>query len=514
MSSNQPAHFSRNVLSNYLNSAVLVVIGFLITPLLTHNLGDIRYGVWALIGSLIPYFELLELGFANSTVVYVAKHLESGDADLVHRTLNTSFFMLMVPGFIAAGLAVVVTVFLPDIVHSIPPHLIGQARVLLLLLAFDMVVSIPMDTFGGALIAFQRYDLLNASLVAVTVLQAIGWFIVLELHGGLVALGVVTVSVSLCGQLARFLLARRLIPRLSVSLRGFDRSILRSFAGLAGWFSLGEISGAVIGGVDVIVVGIVVGIRAAGIFAIGQRLGSLPGKVITPPTDVVFPYAGQLAGRGDRQGMRNVNEDVTRLVMALAIPTALSMMFLAGPAVQAWVGPSFHQAADVAVILAGSVIVQALVLTPRTVMAGSGQPRLPTIVSMVEAVMHIGLGIVFCHLFGVIGAAYTALTAAVLLEGCILLPTLYRKLEMSLVVQLFRLIRAHVIPLVVAGSVAWSLARWPVRSFVDHHGRTASLAVVVAAGLVILIAYYGILIFTGMERVERSRRLNWVRWGR
>jgi O-antigen/teichoic acid export membrane protein len=511
MSSSQPENYARNVLSTYLNATVLGLVAFLVTPLLTHHLGVVRFGVWALIGSLIPYFELLELGFANSTVTYVARHRESGEDDMIQRTLNTSFFVLMLPGLVAAGMSVVVAIFLPDIVHSIPHDLVGQARILLVLLAFDMAVSIPMDTFGGALIALQRYDLLNASLVIVTVLQAVAWVIVLELHGGLIALGVVTVSIGLCGQLGRFFIVRHIVPRLSVSLRAFDRSILRSFFGLSGWFSLSEISSAVIGGVDVIIVGIVVGVRGAALYAVGQRIASLPGQASSPPSAVVFPYAGQLAGRGDRQGMRNVNESVTRQVMALAVPASLAVMLLAVPAIRAWVGASFHESAEVAIFLSAAVIVQALALTPRAVIAGSGQPKLPTVVTVVEAVVRIGLGILLCHAFGVIGEAETALICAVALEGFVLLPLLYRKLEMPLLALVFRLVRAHAVPVVVAGVIGWSLAHWPVDTFVDDHGRAAGIAIVVAAGFAVIIPYYAILFFTGTDKNERQRLVAWAR---
>ena len=47
-----------------------------------------------------------------------------------------------------------------------------------------MALSIPMDTFGGAISALQRFDLLNYSLIAVTVSQAIGWVIVLSCTEG------------------------------------------------------------------------------------------------------------------------------------------------------------------------------------------------------------------------------------------------------------------------------------------------------------------------------------------
>ena len=55
----------------------------------------------------------------------------------------------------------------------------GQAQFLLLLFAFDMALSIPMDTFGGVLIGLQRFDLMNYSLITVMVSQAVAWVIVL-----------------------------------------------------------------------------------------------------------------------------------------------------------------------------------------------------------------------------------------------------------------------------------------------------------------------------------------------
>ena len=211
----------RNVTTNYLVAIVLVAVGFLTTPILTHQLGILRYGVWALIGSLIPFLEILELGFASATVAFVSRHLELEDDEQVTSTLNTSFLILSVLGIVAFAGVVVFAVFLPDIITSIPESLVGQARFLLLLLAFDMALSIPMDTFGGTLIALQRFDLLNYSLITVTVAQAVGWVVVLWLHGGLIALGVVTVAISLVGQVSRLILVHRLLPWFRLSLRKF-----------------------------------------------------------------------------------------------------------------------------------------------------------------------------------------------------------------------------------------------------------------------------------------------------
>ena len=119
----------RNVTTNYLAAVVAVLVGFFTTPILTHDLGIVRYGVWALVGSLIPFLELLELGFANVTVAFVGRHLELEEDDKVASTINTSFLILSVLGVIAFAGVVVFTVFLPDIITTIPKSLIGQAQI-------------------------------------------------------------------------------------------------------------------------------------------------------------------------------------------------------------------------------------------------------------------------------------------------------------------------------------------------------------------------------------------------
>ena len=95
-----------------------------------------------------------------------------------------------------------------------------------------------------------------------------------------------------------------------------------------------------------------------------------------------LPYAGQLAGRGDSAGMRLITNRVTRQVMALTVPVALVVMTLSVPAVRAWVGPEFHQSAELAVILCAAVIFHALALAPRAVVSGSGHPKVPTTVCL------------------------------------------------------------------------------------------------------------------------------------
>jgi O-antigen/teichoic acid export membrane protein len=500
----------RNVTTNYLVAVVLVVASFLTTPLLTHQLGILRFGVWVLIGSLIPFLELLELGFANATVAFVSRHLELEDDELVEATLNTSFLCLSVLGIVAFAGVVVFAVYLPDIVSSIPHSLIGQARFLLLLLAFDMALSIPMDTFGGGLSALQRFDLVNYTLIAVTVCQALAWVIVLAFHGGLVALGVVTVAISLVGQLARLVMFRRLLPWFRLSLRRFDRSIVRAFTRATGWYSLTQVAQAALTLTDVLIVGAVAGVRVAAVYAVAQKLAILPQRVAQPRSLVLFATAGQLAARDNRSELRERTDDVVRFVLCLSVPAAIVLGFLAGPTIEVWVGPLYRQAAELIGLLCIASVVQAWAEPVGLAIGGAGRPALQSILYGGEAVLHVALGIALAARYGAVGMAEAALIAAVVMEGMLLLPLVYRQLGDSFPRRVLRTVRLLGVPALVTGLLAWVVGRrgGPLYAFTDSHIRIVGFVGVVVAGVALAIVFYALLLValpSGQRRVVLAR---------
>src|SRR5262249_36731241 len=158
---------------------ILALIGLVTTPILVRYLGTERYGVWVLVSAIALYLELLEFGFGTATVKYVAEFTGRGDDAGVRRTVTTSFWVLCVPGLGALVLGAVIAVVFPSIFH-LDADIATAARILLVLVVIDLAISIPCDTFGGTLVGLQRYDLVNATMAAVTVAQAVGWWLVLK----------------------------------------------------------------------------------------------------------------------------------------------------------------------------------------------------------------------------------------------------------------------------------------------------------------------------------------------
>jgi O-antigen/teichoic acid export membrane protein len=210
----------------------------------------------------------------------------------------------------------------------------------------------------------------------------------------------------------------------------------------------------------------------------------------------MFTKATQLTARGDASGLRDSTDEVVRFVQYLSIPVAIVLGFLAGPAVQAWLGPLYREAAPVVGLLCLAGVVQAWALTIRTSICGAGRPALPAVLYGCEALIHVGLGIVLASRYGALGMAEAALIGVVLMEGMLTIPLVYRQLGDSFPYRALRVVRTLGLPSLVTGALAWAVGRGggPLYVFTETHGRIAGLTAVAGAGLGLLIVFYALLL--------------------
>src|SRR5438132_9906968 len=79
-----------NAAASWLGFAAQVAVTFFLSPILIHGLGDRRYGIWALVDSVLAYLTLFDLGVAAAVVRYVARFEAARDRQELNRVFNTS----------------------------------------------------------------------------------------------------------------------------------------------------------------------------------------------------------------------------------------------------------------------------------------------------------------------------------------------------------------------------------------------------------------------------------------
>jgi O-antigen/teichoic acid export membrane protein len=495
-----PRRFRRSVTSSYLRTVTQAGVALVLTPVLVHGLGKTDYGIWTVVLSLALYLELFEFGLGAATVKAIAEAEAVGDRERTRRSIATSFWMLAAPGVGALLVGVSLAAAFP-FVFQIPDRSEEAAQILILLVATDLAISIPSDTFGNTLMALQRYDLINVTLIVVLLAQAAAWVLVLALGGGLVALGIVTVLLSLLGQLSRYLIARRLLRGVSLSRRYVERGQVRPLARLSAWYALAELSTLVITRLDVVVVGLVVGVPEAAVYAVAQKLAFLALQVIQPTVLAFFPHSSALAARLERAALRPAIVTGTRVSMAAAGPLTLTLGLLAEPALRVWVGDGFAEGATVVVFLAGAAAVSALTRTGFLMLQGAGIARRPGLISGFEAALNLVLSVALGRAMGIEGVALATLIAACIAQLGLLLPYAARTFGLSWRALVATVLRAHVPAALVAAGVGWLV----LRAEISDYGR------LIGAGAAIAGSYLATLAITGVDGTERRLALAFLR---
>ena len=76
----------KNIFSNWLGLVVMGLISVVLTPAMVHGLGPLYYGMWALVGSLVDYSGMLDMGMRATLFRYVAFFRGANQRDSLNQT--------------------------------------------------------------------------------------------------------------------------------------------------------------------------------------------------------------------------------------------------------------------------------------------------------------------------------------------------------------------------------------------------------------------------------------------
>src|ERR1017187_5631042 len=100
--------FFHSVLWSWLGVMFSLVAGLLLSPYVIHHLGDERYGIWALVFSLVDYYSRVDFGFRSAVVKYVAHFRATGEMDRLETLISTGLVYFSIAAIAVAAASLVI----------------------------------------------------------------------------------------------------------------------------------------------------------------------------------------------------------------------------------------------------------------------------------------------------------------------------------------------------------------------------------------------------------------------
>jgi O-antigen/teichoic acid export membrane protein len=425
---------ARNVASRYAALIVDAMIGLVMLPFNVTHLGAPAYGLWLLVSSVSIHFSVLDLGFSGAFVKFVAQYRAQRNAQALNEIASTLFVVFAAVGCAAYVVAAAVAFNLESL-FRVTPAQAEIGRWLLLIIGVQVAFGFVFSVYGGIVNGFQRFNANAGVAIASSVSVALANVVVLRAGYGLVPLVLVTTAVRVLTYFVYRSNAHRIFPALRISPSLFRRARLREVTGFSLYALLIDLGNRLNYQIDHLVIGSFLGAVSVAVWAPAARIISATQQLTNQLNGVLFPAVVDSDSGARPERLRQILLEGTRLSLATVLPAAVTLLALAGPIIQAWIGarvPEMRGSVPVLQVLAVAVAIRVGAGTATTVLKGAGRHQMLAFVNVATGVANAALSVALVRSFGLLGVAFGTLVPVAFSTLFIIYPAACRRVGLPL----------------------------------------------------------------------------------
>ena len=371
---NQRRSVKTNLIANWLNHGVSLLIGVFLMPYVLHILGDAQYGSWIFINAIAGYSGLLYLGFGQTISRYVAHYHAKQDWTRLNHVSNVIFAIYLGMGFLA--------ILTAGILAWLAPHLsdwgsisLFEIRLVILILGLNVFVGLAGSVFGGVLMGIQRFDIERSVNLTGGILRLILTILFLRAEWGLLTIALIFFAITLFENLGNLFFAFRQVKTFRIGPQYLDWTILKECGSFSGYAFIDAIAWTLIEATDSILIGIFFSPAVIVPYYIALRLTQFINMPITQIGKVFMPRAGELHANEDHHALQKLVLNGVSLSFLLVTGFFIGVYFFGNTLITTWIGPGYPQSQLILMILLGARIVALPVSTFRSVLYGMGDVK-------------------------------------------------------------------------------------------------------------------------------------------
>jgi len=403
----------KNAAFNVLRGCAMALAAIVLPHYLTHSLSAPRFAAWSLLLQIAAYASFLDFGLQTAVARFVAQAMELRQAERGEDIVETAFVMLSLAGIFAFAIIAVITACAHSFFVGVPPQMLREFQMATLLISAGTALNLALSAFSGVLVGLHRNELPAAAQGTARALGVILAVLAVQRTQSLVVLAACVAGTALCGGIAQWLMARRLMPSLRTMRfrlhHGLVRELSHYCTGLTVW-SLGML---LVSGLDVTIVAHYQ-FSAAGYYAVAASVIALMAGLNSTVLSAFLTPQAVLHARGQRHRLSDVLRRTTRGSSLVNLYIALMFLILGLPLLRLWVGDVYAQRAlPVLIILAFAQFIRLAGAPYCMMLISTGQQNKGILNGVVEALVNLAASLWLASRIGYVGVAWGTMIGAV-----------------------------------------------------------------------------------------------------
>ncbi len=399
-----------NIFSFVFSSLVTVAAA----PLYIHYLGLTGYGLLVTLNTILTPLALLNFGFGQATIKYVAENYSAHRLHEAGRYLQSTLLFNVGVGLTGMLLIYFGAVPLADAFHIVEPELRGAAITGLRLVALGWFFNQIASTFMGVAAALQRFRLHSICSSLAASGSVVFGLVVLAFHGRFTGLMLFRAAWGAGLVILWGVIARRLLPGVSL-WPAFDRHAFHNSFHFGLWQTVASVGGILAMQTDKILLTRYWGTEAVGIYSVPVAAFQQVSAVVGRLADVLFPAISNLQGRNREQELVDLMLRGSWLIAVIMVSAQATIFIYAGDILQLYMhGRLPAVATSILRLCAAGAIVTAASPGLVQFLLGTGRTGWMAVMSLSSGLITLVADIFLIPGLGVSGAAWGGTLAVIL----------------------------------------------------------------------------------------------------
>lgn len=406
---------------SYVNILVGVIVGLGYTPIMIRLLGQSEFGLYSLIGSLVAYLSVLDMGLGNTIVRYVSRNRAVGDKKS-ESELNGLFLAI----YSVIGL---ITLIIGSILYFNVNNMFGatlsidqieRAKIMMILLIFNIAISFPLSVFASLMQAYERFIFLRIFNIISVLLKPIIALPFLFMGYGAVTLVVTATIVNIACLLTNVYYCFKYLD-IHFSKGHFEKVFLYEISGYAFFIFLNAIVDRIYWGTGQFILGMVSGTIQVAIYAIAMQFLNMYMQFSCAISGVILPKVTIMVANGTTKvELTNLMVKIGRL-QYIIIGYILVMFFLVGKEfIYLWAGENYLSAYPMILILMIGLLIALVQNAGIAILQAMNLNRYRMTAYTILAVINIFTSVILAKMYGGLGCAISTSIAIFISSGLIM----------------------------------------------------------------------------------------------
>lgn len=484
------------VLLSYLTLGLSNIIALVYTPFMLRMMGQSEYGLYSLVASVVAYLTVLDFGFGNAIVRYTAKYRVEGKEEEQYSLFGMFLILYIAIGLVAlvAGLGLYYNV---DILfnQSMTADELSKARVMVLLLVFNVAITFPLSVFPSIIVAYENFVFQKLVNLGRILLQPC--LMVPMLLMGYKAMGMVVLTTVL--NIATLLICCwYCFYRLKVKFYfdQFNKSLLKEISGYSFYVFLTIIVDRAFWSTGQFILGMLNGTKDVAIYSLVVQICNYYMSFSLAISGVFLPKMTQLiAERRSKKDISDMFIKIGRMQYMVMAYILVGFALFGKPFVFYWAGADYASVYPLALLIMVPQTIPLIQNLGVSILQALNRQKFRAFLNLSISLLSIFVGYVLTKKYGIVGCAIATSAALLIGHGLILNWYYHKKIHLD-IVSFWKQIAWLTIPACIAAGIVFVLV---------YMMQSSSIAVIFTQGVLYTILYFAFMWYIGCNNFEKEQ---------